>query len=109
MKWSEVLSVVSSVASITGMSLLTANAMFEGLNIRQVAWAVAATLIVVLVGLGCIFGAVQAVLWGDRKCYFGQLRFVYWCFSGAFFIFISAILLIGCSYILSDALAIRFP
>lgn len=107
MKWSEVLSVVSSVASITGMSLLTANAMVDDLNIRQVTWSVAATMSVVLLGIGCLFGSVQVVLWGDQKNDFGDLRFVYWCFSGVVIICIAAVLVIGCSYLLSDLLALK--
>lgn len=107
MKWSEVLSVISSVASITGMSLLTANGMVDDLNIRQIAWSIAATMVVVLVGIGCVFGCVQVALWGDQKYDFGDLRFVYRCFSGAAVIIIAAFMLIGCSYLLSDLLAMK--
>ncbi|KAA0994833.1 hypothetical protein FQ192_11970 [Pseudomonas sp. ANT_J12] len=107
MKSSEVLSVISSVASITGMSLLTANGMVDDLNVRQIAWSIAATMVVVLVGIGCVFACVQVALWGDKKNDFGDLRFVYRCFSGAVVIFIAAVMVIGCSYLLSDLLAMK--
>lgn len=109
MKWSEVLSAVSSVASITGMSLFSASLLFEGMSFRQIAWVASITMIVVLVTLGCVVGVVQGALWVGRTYCFGALSFVYWCFAGAVIIVITGMMVMSASYMIEDAASFIVP
>ncbi len=112
MKWSEVLSVVSSVASITGMSLFSAGTLLQSESPRQMAWTVVATICATMISIACLTGVVQLTLIGDRaysKVGIPSIRLIYWCLAGAFSLFVSAVLLLGAWYALQEAWAIEIP
>lgn len=111
MKWSEVLSVVSSVASITGMSLITAGTMLSSENPRQIAWMVVSAMCGAMLSIGCLTGLVQLLLFWDRayaKQEHPSIRFMFWCFAGAVSLLVSLFFLTGIWYVLEDAWAIKF-
>lgn len=112
MKWSEVLSVVSSVASITGMSLFSAGTLLQPESPRQIAWMVATAICAAMVSIGCLTGVVQVLLLGDRaylRDVEPSIRFMYWCFLGAISIIISVMFLFGVWYGLQDAWGLKIP
>lgn len=110
MKWSEVLSVVSSIASITGMSLLTAGSVIGEGNPRQLAWIVTTTICTAMLCVGWLYAVAQGLLWADRVYLLDQppsMRFILWCFVGAFALFFSVVFLIGAWYSLESLWTFR--
>lgn len=112
MKWSEVLSIVSSIASITGMSLLTASTVIGEGNPRQLAWIVTTTICMAMLCVGCLYAVAQGLLWADRGYLLDEppsVRFILWCFFGSFLLIFSLFFLIGAWYALEAAWSVRIP
>ncbi|WKW30976.1 hypothetical protein [Pseudomonas viridiflava] len=110
MKWSDVLSVVSSIASITGMSLLTAGTFVGEESPRQLAWIVTTTICTAMFCVGWLYAVAQGLLWVDRSYLLDgppSVRFISWCFFGSFSLFFSVIFLIGAWYTLESVWTFR--
>ena len=93
MKWSEVLGVVSSLASITGVSIMWASQALKGSAPLQVANFAATAFVASLFSLGVLFGATLLLLWLNSCIPHPQWKILYWCFAGGFAIW-------GCFYAL---------
>ena len=81
MKWSEILGVISSVASITGVSVIWASEALKGASPLQVANYAATAVVASLFSIGLIFGVTLLLLWLDSQIPYIQLRILYWCFA----------------------------
>lgn len=101
MKWSEVLSVVSSVASITGISLLWIKQQVGPTGVLELVWNTMTATMATLFSVGFVFFLVQGMLLLHRligTAHNGvlQMRILFWCFvgGGALFIGVSSLIAI---------------
>lgn len=93
MKWSEVLSVVSSVASITGISLLWLKEQVGPIGALELVWNAMTAMMATLFSLGLVFLLVQTMLFlheqiGTAHNGVVQMRILFWCFIGGLVLFI---------------------
>lgn len=102
MKWSEILGVISSIASITGVSVIWASEALKASSPLQVANYAAMAVVASLFSIGLIFGATLFLLWLDRKIPSMQFRILYWCFAGGLAIWGAFYALITIWFIAAD-------
>lgn len=82
MKWNDVLGVISSVATITGVSLLWIGNAVKDWTPLQAAHTAALATTASLFTLGFLYGVIQLLARGHRACDSLEARVLYWCFGG---------------------------
>jgi|GEM_PF-2849914 len=110
MKWTEHLSVISSAASITGVSLVWLQALTKEANFMTAIFGGVASVVGALFSIGSLVVAIQLFALGHR--YF-RSRFpgavpAYWLFGGAVTIWAEFLLQVVIWWFVKDAWATRF-